>query len=60
MRQIVDWWNERGLEGWREGTNGVICGTPIVNYDQHQHEERWGPSRLIYSMHSTIGSLVTN
>lgn len=31
VRQIVDWWNERGLEGWREGTNGVICGIAIVN-----------------------------
>lgn len=31
VRQIVDRWNKRGLEGQREGANRVICGTAIVN-----------------------------
>lgn len=31
VRQIVDRWDKRGLEGQREGTNRVICGTAIVN-----------------------------
>lgn len=44
VKQIVDWWNERGLEGVEEGTK---CGTILLLIRaKHHYTERWGPSCL--------------